>query len=127
MNQEVYKYLVPFKEEVTLTLPIGANIIRVDSEDGHLYFWALVDTDASTEERKFYLSKTGGKGLPKEPLTYLGCGAIFIQQELMLYVFEKNTYFTGGRNADLWYVTNDCTNLFTTQIGGDGSLPVPTN
>lgn len=86
--QKVFKYLVPFKEYVELELPVGARVIRIDGMDGHLYFWALVDTEANTEIRRFYLAKTGGEGLPDFPLRYLGCGAIFIQQELMLYVFE---------------------------------------
>lgn len=87
-NQRVFKYLVSFKEHVHLELPIGAKIIRIDVEDGHLYFWALISTDAEIETREFFLSKTGGVGLPDIPLDYLGCGAIFVQQELMLYVFE---------------------------------------
>lgn len=88
MKQKVFKYLVPFKEYVEIDLPKGAEIIRIDGLDGHLYFWALVDTEAEHELRKFYLAKTGGEGLPDTPLRYVGCGAIFIQQELMLYAFE---------------------------------------
>ncbi len=87
--QKVFKYLVPFKEFVELELPKGAKVIRIDGMEGHLYFWALVDTDAETENRRFYLAKTGGVGLPDLPLKYVGCGALFIQPELMLYVFEE--------------------------------------
>ncbi|MNC68643.1 hypothetical protein D3C75_1192660 [compost metagenome] len=51
--------------------------------------WAIVDTEAPTELRTFHLFKTGGK-MPDDiaDYKYHGCGAIFIQMELMMYVFE---------------------------------------
>lgn len=85
----IYKYTIPFKEIATVNLPKDAKIIRIDS-DGALYLWAIVDTEAVLEQRTFYLYKTGGQ-MPDDILSYIyhGCGAIFIQQELMMYIFEK--------------------------------------
>jgi len=87
----IYKYRLPFMEQATVEMPYDAIIIRVDGLDGALWIWAIVNTEAPTEEREFRLFKTGAE-MPKDILenyVYLGCGAIFVQQELMLYVFEE--------------------------------------
>jgi hypothetical protein len=72
-------------------MPVGAHIIRVAGLDGALWLWAIVDTDPPLETRTFHLFKTGGE-LPEDIINnynFIGFGAIFIQMELMLYVFEK--------------------------------------
>jgi hypothetical protein len=55
-----------------------------------LWIWAVVDPDAPIESRIFSLFKTGA-AMPDDIGAYLyhGCGAIFVQMELMMYVFEK--------------------------------------
>ena len=89
----IYKYRLPFKEFSVVSMPEGANIIRIDGEDGAIQMWAVVDTEAPLVDREFSLFKTGGE-MPDdiENYRYLGCGAIFIQMELMMYVFEKVDY-----------------------------------
>lgn len=91
----IYKYRLPFMEVAKVVLPVGAQIIRVDGETdpitgGQISLWAIVDTEAPTELRTFHLFKTGGK-MPDDIASYVyhGCGAIFIQMELMMYVFER--------------------------------------
>lgn len=90
----IYKYRLPFMEVAKVVLPVGAEIIRIDGETdpltgGQISLWAIVDTEAPKEVRTFHLFKTGGK-MPDDiaAYKYLGCGAIFIQMELMMYVFE---------------------------------------
>lgn len=86
----IFKYQMPVSEEFSMRLPKGAEIIRMDGENGHLWLWAVVDTDQEDEERKFYAFKCGGSGLAdKDNLIYRGCAAIYIQAELMLYIFEE--------------------------------------
>lgn len=88
---KIFKYRIPFKEIATVVLPKEAKIIRVDDVDGAIYLWAIVNTDPNweTEERTFYLFKTGSE-MPHNihEYTYLGCGAIYVQMELMMYIFE---------------------------------------
>jgi hypothetical protein len=87
----IYKYTLPFMEVSKLKLPKGAKVIRCDGFDGFIFMWAIIDTEAEIEERTFYLFKTGAK-MPDDILEryrYLGCGAIFVQMELMMYVFEE--------------------------------------
>ena len=88
----IYKYRLPFMERSTITMPQGAEIIRIDGLEGALWVWAVIDTEMLlTELREFFLFKTGA-AMPDDVLLnyrYLGCGAIFIQMELMMYVYEK--------------------------------------
>ena len=76
-------------EQAEVVMPANANIIRVDGLDGAIWIWAVVDTEAPLVKRTFSLFKTGGK-MPDDidEYNYVGCGAIFVQQELMLYLFE---------------------------------------
>lgn len=86
----IYKYRIPFKEVAQVTLPKDANIIRIDGDNGQISLWAIVDTEAPLEVRTFHLFKTGGKMSDDiGEYIYHGCGGIFIQMELMMYVFEK--------------------------------------
>lgn len=85
----IYKYRLPFMEVSRVTMPEQSTIIRVDGLDGALWLWAIVDTEKPLVERTFHLFKTGGK-MPDniDSYNYIGCGAIFVQMELMMYVFE---------------------------------------
>lgn len=89
----IYKYRLPFQEKSKISMPRGANIIRVDGLDGAIWVWAVVDTEQPLVDREFSLFKTGGD-MPDDidTYSYIGCGAIFVQMELMLYVFEKKDY-----------------------------------
>lgn len=90
----IYKYRLPFMEVAEVVMPVGAKIIRIDDEQtgptaGQISIWAIVDTEAPKEIRVFNLYKTGGE-MPDNihEATYRGCGAMHIQMELMMYVFE---------------------------------------
>jgi hypothetical protein len=86
----IYKYRLPFMEVSKVTMPADSEIIRTAGLDGAIWLWAIVDTEKPLVERTFHLFKTGGK-MPDDIADYnfLGCGAIFIQMELMMYIFEK--------------------------------------
>jgi hypothetical protein len=86
----IYKYRLPFMEVCKVIMPHNSEIIRIDGLDGALWIWAIVDTEEELVERTFHLFKTGGE-MPDDigEYDYLGCGAIFVQMELMMYVFEK--------------------------------------
>lgn len=86
----IYKYQIPVSEHFTMSLPKGAEIIRLHGENGLLWLWAIVDTDQDDEKRKFHAFKCGGSGMNElSNLKYIGCAAIYIQAELMLYFFEE--------------------------------------
>lgn len=88
----IFKYQMPVLEEFTMQLPKGAEIIRMDDQDGMFWLWAVVDTRCADEERKFYAVKCGANVPEIEGLVYRGFCAIFVQQELGLYIFEDVDY-----------------------------------
>lgn len=88
--KSIFKYQLPIEEVTVVRMPEQAEVIRVEGLDGMLWLWAIVDTDNEVVDHKFRLFKTGGEIPADAQLTYVGCGAIFIQQELMLYVFKED-------------------------------------
>lgn len=84
----IYKYQMPVLEEFEMDLPAGAEIIRVQDMDGMFWMWAVVNTDAPVERRKFVSFKTGAKIPDHLNIRYIGFCAIFVQMELGLYIFE---------------------------------------
>ena len=94
MSKRIFKYRLPFMEIATVQMPFNSQIVRVDDVDGAIWIWAVIDDENPLVEREFFLFKTGVV-MPDDILenyTYLGCGAIFVQMELMMYVYEKKTY-----------------------------------
>lgn len=85
----IYKYQMPVLERFEMELPEGAEIIRMQDEDGLFWLWAVVDTDAVKETRAFHAYKTGAKIDDKANLEYVGFCAVFVQMELGLYIFEE--------------------------------------
>lgn len=87
----IFKYQMPVKEHFEMKLPRGAKIIRVADQDGFFWLWAVINTDQPDEIRKFHAVKCGGNmpDVDENKLEYVGCCAMFIQQELMLYIFEE--------------------------------------
>lgn len=84
----IFKYQMPVLEDFKMTLPTGAEIIRMESQGGMFWLWAVVDTDLPTENRKFKAFKTGA-AIPRDlDLTYVGFCAVYVQMELGLYIFE---------------------------------------
>lgn len=94
---KIFKYQVGVQEVAEIEMPLGAKIIRVDGLDGKLWVWAIINEAENwpKEKRIFHLFKTGAE-MPEDILDnyeYCGCGAIFVQQELMMYFFEKKGEF----------------------------------
>lgn len=87
----IFKYQMPVLEQFSMTLPEGAKIIRMADEGGMFWLWAVVNTEAKPEERHFRAFKTGGQIPEGLQLEYVGCCAVFVQMELMLYIFEDFT------------------------------------
>ena len=87
-GRTIWKYQLPVLEEFILEMPKGAEIIRIADQGGMLWAWAVVDTEAPLEARRFLAFKTGA-AMPDSNLRYLGWAAIHIQAELALYFFEE--------------------------------------
>lgn len=55
-----------------MELPKGAQILTIDVQERAPYIWALVDTEAHTETRKFNMVSTGYSISKVETLNYIG-------------------------------------------------------
>ena len=84
----IFKYQMPVLERFTMSLPEGAEIIRMEDQGGMFWLWAVVDTDAPLTERRFHAYKTGASMDAAANLKYVGFCAVFVQMELGLYIFE---------------------------------------
>lgn len=84
----IFKYQMPVLERFTMKLPAGAQIIRMEDQDGLFWLWAVVDTNAPQEDRAFMAFKTGATIPTDANLSYIGFCAVFVQMELGLYIFE---------------------------------------
>lgn len=88
-GRTIHKYQMPVLESFTMMLPAGAEIIRMEDQNGLFWLWALVDTELPLRERKFWAFKTGGAIPDHLNLVYRGFCKVFVQMELGLYIFEE--------------------------------------
>ena len=81
----VWKYTLQTMIE-TLNMPEGAQILSVANQFNSVCLWASVDTNAPSENRRFYVVGTGHP-LPEEPTIYRGTAKVEIGH-IVLHVFE---------------------------------------
>jgi hypothetical protein len=87
-GRTIFKYQMPVLEDFTMSLPAGAEILRVEDQGGMFWMWAMVNTNATPQTRTFKAFKTGAPIPDGVRLKYVGFCAIFVQMELGLYIFE---------------------------------------
>jgi hypothetical protein len=85
--KRVYKYALPVEDIFTLTLPFGAELLHVDEQHGAPCLWALVNPDATSEQRRFRLAGTGHPIEIAKPMRHVG--TFFLHGgELVFHLFE---------------------------------------
>ena len=57
--KKIYKYALPIDDYLTIPLPQGAEILKVDMQNNVPWMWALVDPEKPPEMRNFRLVGTG--------------------------------------------------------------------
>lgn len=67
----IYKYLID-PNEPKIEVPIGAEPLAVQLQNGEPHLWCLVDTEAAMEERRIRVKGTGHDCDEVEGLRYLG-------------------------------------------------------
>ena len=72
MKRVIYKYPLQLRKEQKLPLPQAANVINVGVQDGTITLWAMVDTDAPSEEITIRIYGTGQEIDPNLVLYPLG-------------------------------------------------------
>ena len=68
----IWKFTLPVRAEPTmLAMPIGAQVLSVQTQQEEVRLWALVDPAEDREERRFLVVATGQSFDPRGK-TYLG-------------------------------------------------------
>lgn len=68
----IYKYKLELKDKQTIKLPIGAEILTIQMQDGVFQLWALVSESASSHnEHTFFIYGTGFPIPNPEKLEYI--------------------------------------------------------
>lgn len=85
--RRVFKYEVPFHDELVIPMPKGAQLLRFGAQHDQCVVWALVDPDAPAEERWFILRGTG-HSIERQPeqLNYVGTAQL--PSGLVFHLFE---------------------------------------
>lgn len=55
----IWKFELHIDEPVTLLMPVGAEVLTVQAQGDIPCIWAIVDPNAETETRRFYVRGTG--------------------------------------------------------------------
>jgi hypothetical protein len=82
----IWKYQLPRIPHTRFVLPRGAEIIHVGAQEGTLFLWALVDTEARPEAREIMLIGTGIPW-PDLPRLHRHLGTVQLE-EFVWHVFE---------------------------------------
>jgi hypothetical protein len=52
-GKTIFKYQMPVLEKFSMSLPINAEILRVEDQNGMFWMWAVIDTNVETETRLY--------------------------------------------------------------------------
>jgi len=87
MNYAVYKYEILPGEHIDIDLPQGAEILTVQIQGDQPCIWAMIDTRAPIQRRRFRLAGTGHPISDPDALTYIGTFQLY-EGALVYHLFE---------------------------------------
>lgn len=86
---KVWKFPIDIISRPILHMPQGAQIVKVDTQQGEPFVWALVNPTNEKEERRFYLAGTGHEIEDIDSKTHVG-SFFMAEQRLVWHLFEIN-------------------------------------
>jgi len=84
--QQIWKYLIPVKDEFSVDMPEGATILAVQMQRNEPHIWALVYPANHSETRRFRVFGTG-QPIDDHNLSYIGTFQI-LGGDLVFHLFE---------------------------------------
>lgn len=84
-SMKVYKYQITNKKRQDIELPEGAQILSLQLQKGIPTIWALVDPEAVTYTRRFFVVATGEE--IGDHLEYVGTFQV-PESELVFHIFK---------------------------------------
>ena len=88
MKRVIYKYPVEFADVQKIYLPIGAQILSVQVQDGKPYIWACINPEVEIEPRQFRLYGTGQDIEGELVLKFVGTFQL-LGGRLVYHLFEE--------------------------------------
>lgn len=70
-NRSIWKWPLEVTDRQVIMMPVGADALCVQLQQGAPQLWALVQTDAPTEQRAFYVVGTGHH-MPAAATAFIG-------------------------------------------------------
>ena len=82
----VYKYILELTDFQTMAIPVGAKIVAIQEQRGHITLWMVVNPDVRcpVEDREFHIVGTGN-GQVNDNDEYIGTVQL---GSLVWHVFE---------------------------------------
>lgn len=68
----IYKYSIPIERYFDLNLPLGAEILTFQTQNGQPMIWALVNPENEMERRFFTIHGTGQPDYSEYSKAYIG-------------------------------------------------------
>jgi hypothetical protein len=72
----IYKYELKIVDLQEIELPVGANIISAQVQNGKVYVWAIVNTELTPEFRTIIIYGTGNPMYGYSPTTHNFIGTV---------------------------------------------------
>lgn len=70
--KKIYKYPILIEDKQVISMPINAEILTVQIQNGVPCIWALVDTSSPLSDVSVRVYPTGGEVYPSPNLKYCG-------------------------------------------------------
>ena len=83
----IWKYQLDMAHKTTMNMPQDATILQFQNQGNRMTFWAIVDTEAETEERVFHVVGTGGP-FPYVTGRLVYCGTVQARSYVW-HIFEE--------------------------------------
>lgn len=89
MAQTIWKFELPVEDEPSVRMPLGAEVLTVQTQAGKPCLWALVDPAAPKHDRRFRIVGTGHPFDDADAHRYIGTFQMH-GGALVFHVFERN-------------------------------------
>ena len=83
----IWKFSLPVADRCVLSMPAGARVLCVQTQDGYPCIWAMVDPDKPNESRLFMVRGTGHEMGDAVGMPYIGTFQME-QGQLVFHVFD---------------------------------------
>lgn len=68
----IWKFPLPIQDAFAIVMPVGAEVLSVQTQQGAPMLWALVDSEHSATQRLFAMRCTGQDCAGLTPYEYIG-------------------------------------------------------